>query len=323
MDAQPRFHYRSPANQHDASAIMAMVLVTGGSGFVGTHLLPILHRRFPDRRILAPAFDITDPAATSDAIAAAHPQTVLHLAAVAAPAEAKRDPDAAWRVNLHGALNVAHAVRATPECTMIFVSTADAYGTSFNAGRADERTPLAPRNAYAATKAAADLALGAMAADGLSLIRLRPFNHTGPGQSEVYAVPAFARQIARIEAGLQSPTIEVGDLDAIRDFLDVRDVCQAYAAAIAHAGSLPPGQILNIASGTGRRVGDILNDLLRLSGVTAEIRTDPSRLRPSDIPTATSDPTAARQALDWSPQIPWPQTLQEILEHWRHRTASR
>ena len=298
---------------------MATVLVTGGSGFVGTHLLPILRRRFPDRSILAPAFDITDPAATSDAIAAAHPQTLLHLAAIAAPAEAKRDPDAAWRVNLHGALNVARAVRAIPDCTLIFVSTADAYGTSFNEGRADERTPLAPRNPYAATKAAADLALGAMAADGLRLIRLRPFNHTGPAQSDAYAVPAFARQIARIEAGLQPPVIEVGALDPIRDFLDVRDVCDAYAAAAARAGSLAPGQILNIASGTGRRVGDILDDLLRLSGVAAEIRTDPTRLRPSDIPTATGDATLAHRTLDWAPQIPWHQTLRDILADWRRR----
>ena len=301
---------------------MATVLVTGGSGFVGGHLLPILRRRFTDEAVLAPAFDISDPAVTIDAIAAARPLTVLHLAAIAAPAEAKRDPDAAWRVNLFGALNVARAVRAVRGCTMIFVSSADAYGTSFLDGPANERTALAPRNAYAATKAAADLALGAMAADGLRVLRLRPFNHTGPGQSDAYVVPAFARQRARIEAGLQPPVIDVGALDPVRDFLDVRDVCQAYAIAIERADALPSGTILNIASGVGRRVGDILADMIRLAAFSPELRIDPARLRPSDISTAIGDATQAHEHLGWMPEVPWDRTLADILTHWRHRVLT-
>lgn len=297
----------------------AQILVTGGSGFVGSHLLPALRARFPGRDIAAPAFDVADSAA-ADAIAHAQPGTIIHLAAIAAPADARRDPETAWRVNLHGTLNVARAAHAVPGCTLLFASTADAYGHSFAAGRAlDETAPLAPLNAYGATKAAADLALGAMAAEGLRVVRLRPFNHTGPGQSDAFAVPAFARQIARIEAGVQPPVIEVGALDAVRDFLDVRDVCDAYVRCVDRA--LAPGTILNIASGVGRRVGDVLAELIALSGVAAEIRTDHARLRPTDIASAVGDPARARAALDWAPLVPWERTLAETLEFWRRDTG--
>ena len=138
----------------------------------------------------------------------------------------------------------------TPECLFVFASTGDAYGASFKSGRpmtADDT--LAPMNTYAATKAAADLALGAMANEGLRAIRVRAFNHAGPGQSEDFVVAAFAKQVALIAQGLQPPVIKVGRLDAQRDFLDVRDVCRAYALCLAKADTIAPGTILNIASG--------------------------------------------------------------------------
>ncbi len=281
------------------------VLVTGAAGFVGQHLLATLRRRFPQADILVSAFDITDPQAVFEGVAQARPDGLFHLAAIAVPGEARHDPDAAWRVNLHGTLNVARGVlRAAPDCVLLFTSSADAYGQSFLPGRPlDEAAKLAPVTAYGATKAAADLALGAMVADGLRCVRLRPFNHTGPGQSEAFAVPAFARQIARIGAGLQEPVIHVGALDAARDFLDVRDVCEAYAAALGRADALPPGCIFNLGSGQGRRMGDILHDLLAASGIAAEVRTDASRMRRSEIAYAASDSALARRLLDWAPRI--------------------
>src|SRR5262249_19286486 len=140
------------------------------------------------------------------------------------------DEGQAWEVNLHGTLHLARAIlRHVPDCQMLFASSADAYGWSFQSGTAlAENAPLAPRNTYAATKAAADLALGSMTEQGLRCVRLRPVNHTGPGQSDQFVVAAFARQIARVATGLQPPLLEVGNLDAWRDFLDVRDVCAAY-----------------------------------------------------------------------------------------------
>ena len=295
------------------------ILVTGAAGFVGGHLVPTLRTTYPDAAILTPAFDVTDPAATETVLTDAAPDAVIHLAAIAAPTDARRDPARAWAVNLHGTLTLARAILKTaPTATLLFAGTADAYGASFRAGSPlDETAPLAPQNTYGATKAAADLALGAMAADGLRVIRARPFNHTGPGQSDAFVVPAFARQIARIEAGLQPPVIRTGDLTPRRDFLDVRDVCRAYAACLA--ADLPAGAILNLASGIPRPIGDILHALLASMRHQVTVETDPARLRPNDIPSAAGDAAFARHLLSWTPVIPWDQTLADVLNDWRTR----
>lgn len=310
-----------PASAEPPPAAPDRILVTGAAGFVGRHLMPALAAAYPAATLLTPQFDVTDPAATDDALATHRPDAVVHLAAVAAPAEAHRDPAAAWNVNLHGTLNLARAVLAhAPGAVLLFAGSADAYGASFRAvAPLDEQAPLAPQNTYAATKAAADLALGAMAADGLRVVRARPFNHTGPGQDPAFVTPAFARQVARIEAGLQPPVLDVGALDPERDFLDVRDVCAAYAACLG--ADLRSGTILNLASGTPRRIGDVLDALVALAGIEAEIRTAATRLRPADIPRAHGNAARARAALGWAPRIPWQRTLADVLQDWRARVA--
>ena len=299
------------------------ILVTGAGGFVGRHLLPALGAAFPAAALLTEPFDVTDPAAAAAALQAARPDALVHLAAVAAIPAARLDPDRAWRVNLLGTLNVARAVLAhAPGCTLLFASSADLYGASFRAG-----TPLgedalpAPLNTYAATKAAADLALGAMAAEGLHVLRVRPFNHTGPGQSAGFVVAAFAEQVARVKAGLQPPVLRVGALDPMRDFLDVRDVCAAYAACLARSDALAPGTVLNLASGQPRRVGDVLAALMAAAGVQAEVTTDATRLRPTDIAVAIGNPALARHLLGWAPAVPWDQTLADVLADWRGRVG--
>lgn len=299
------------------------ILVTGAGGFVGTHLLPALRTAFPDAALHITPFDVTDAAATSAAIDAAQPDALIHLAAIAAIPAARQDPGRAWQVNLHGTLNIAQAVMAhAPDCTLLFASSADIYGASFRAGTPLNEAALpAPLNAYGATKAAADLALGAMAAEGLRAIRVRPFNHTGPGQASSFVVAAFAEQVARVAAGLQPPVLKVGALDPMRDFLDVRDVCAAYAACLARADALTPGTILNVASGVPRRVGDVLTALLETAGVTAEIQTDAGRLRPTDIPVAVGDAGLAERLLGWTPAIPWEQTVADVLADWRGRVG--
>ena len=299
------------------------ILVTGASGFVGQHLLPVLRRTFPGAAVHAAPFDVANTAATSAAIGATRPDALVHLAAISAIPAARQDPGRAWQENLHGTLNVARAVREqVPGCTMLFVSSADIYGASFRAGvPLAEDALLAPLNTYGATKAAADLALGAMAAEGLRVIRVRPFNHTGPGQAPGFVVAAFAEQVARVAAGLQPPVLRVGALDPMRDFLDVRDVCAAYAACLTRAESLAPGTVLNIASGQPRRVGDVLSALLAAAGVEAEVVTDSKRLRPTDIPVAVGDAGLAGRALGWAPAIPWERTLADVLVDWRGRVA--
>lgn len=301
------------------------ILLTGATGFVGRHLTEALRAEFPDAALHPANVDVTDAAALAGRVRAVRPDACVHLAGVAAIADARRDPDRAWAVNLGGTLNLARAVlRDAPDCAMVFASSADCYGAAFRGGEpVTEDAALAPLNAYAATKAAADLALGAMAAaDGLRAVRVRPFNHTGPGQSDAFVVAAFARQVARIEAGLQPPVLHVGALDPWRDFLDVRDVCAAYAACLRRADHVPPGTVLNLASGTPRRVGDVLDALLHSAGVRAEVATDAARLRPSDIPRASGDAARAATLLGWAPRVPWDQTLRDVLDDWRARVQA-
>ena len=299
------------------------ILVTGATGFVGGHLLASLRTAFPHAAVTPAGFDLTDADAVRRSVRSEQPDSCIHLGAISAVPDAQADPDLAWRVNLGGTLTLARALATVPGCTLLFASTADAYGHSFKRGVAlDEAAALNPMNVYGATKAAADLALGAMARDGLHIIRARPFNHTGPGQSASFVVASFARQVARIAAGQQRPRLLVGALDPLRDFLDVRDVCRAYTLCLAHRHGLASGTVLNIASGVPRRVGDVLAELLSLAHVDAEVATDPARLRPSEITMAAGDATLARRLLGWSPVIEWRQTLADMLADWRDRAGA-
>jgi GDP-4-dehydro-6-deoxy-D-mannose reductase len=157
-----------------------------------------------------------------------------------------------------------------------------------------------------------------MALRGLDAVRLRAFNQTGAGQSASFVVASFARQIACIEAGQQAPVIQVGALDRWRDFLDVRDVCAAYEAALAAPGVA--GCVYNIASGTPRRIGDILDALIARSGVTPVVEVEPVRLRPTDVERVAGDAARAARALGWAPVVPWDETLNQVLADWRSRT---
>ncbi len=300
------------------------VLITGASGFVGQHLVAALAQDHPDCDAIVSSFDVRDAAAVHSAVKAAAPDACVHLAGITTLGQAREDPDLAWQVNLHGTLNLARAVLAeAPACRFLYVSTSEVYGASFRGGvPVTELTPLAPMNTYAASKAAADLAIGAMVNEGLRAIRVRPFNHTGPGQTEAFVVPAFARQMTRIEAGLQPARMKVGALEPARDFLDVRDICTAYIACLTQPNSaLPPGTILNLASGIPRRIGDILQAMVRLAGIEVAVESDVGLLRPSDIPLACGDSSRAHQLLGWAPRIAWEQTLTDVLAYWRGRVA--
>ncbi len=310
------------------------ILVTGASGFVGRTLVPALKAAAPAGTVIAAPddrtvdgadltlpLDLLDPASITACVEAARPDAVIHLAARASVAESFSDPWDTWRVNVDGTLMLAQALlRIAPEALLVFVSSAESYGLSFQRGvPLDEEAALAPANPYAASKAAADVALGEMGLRGLNVLRLRPVNHTGPGQTDTFVVPAFARQVARIEAGLQEPVVNVGALDRWRDFLDMRDVAAAYIAALARGSDLPGGMVINIASGMPKQIGDILDGLIARIGVAVEIRTDHARLRPTDIVSAVCNPARANSLLGWQPAINWEATLDTVLDDWRIR----
>ncbi|HEY4253824.1 MAG TPA: GDP-mannose 4,6-dehydratase [Roseomonas sp.] len=313
------------------------LLVTGASGFVGSHLRAALRGAFPQARLIAAAhgdttrdwdeavpLDLADAASCRACVATARPDAVVHLAALAAVADSFRSPMPVWQVNLLGTLALAEAVLATvPEAVFLHASSAEVYGLSFQADvPLAEDAALRPANPYAASKAAAELALGEMALRGLRVIRMRPFTHTGAGQTDAFVVPAFARQVARIAAGLQDPVLRVGALDRWRDFLDVRDVCAGYVAALRRADSCPPGTVFNLASGQPRRIGGVLDDLLRLAGISPRIETEASRMRPTDVLRTRGDAAAARAALGWEPGVPWEETLTWVLSDWQARCAA-
>lgn len=292
-------------------------------------LVKHLETSYPDCEIVSPPevagdvrpLDIRQADAVAASIRAAKPTAVVHLAAIASPSEARAAPRDAWEVNAMGTLNLAEAVmRHAPDARFIFVGSSESYGGSFIEATEPltENAPLRPRSVYAATKAAADLMIGQMTYDGLRAVRFRPFNHTGPGQSDTYVVPSFARKVAEIASGTHAAVVDVGNLDAERDFLDVRDVVRAYAIA-ATGRELPEGreQVFNLASGTSQRIGSILEKLIALSGQEIEVRADPAKLRPNDTPRTAGNASAARDLLGWEPAIPFDKTLADVYNYWR------
>ena len=313
------------------------VLITGAGGFVGPYVHAALRKVCGDIAIVATSkddgshpligrtetLDVTDKAAVAEAIGRHRPTHVINLAGIAAPAVAQADPEAAWRLHLNGALNLADAILGVaPECWLIQVGSGLAYGESAKAGLPlDETALLAPTDDYGASKAAADLALGAVCRKGLKCVRMRPFNHTGAGQAEDYVVPAFAMQVARIEAGLAPPGIGTGNLDAERDFLGVRDVAKAYALVVARSAALEPNAIFNIASGIPRRVGDILDQLLARSTVRITVERDAQRFRANDLPRVVGDASLARARLGWVPENDFEDTLSAGADDWRARVS--
>ena len=308
-------------------------LLTGGRGFVGARLANALRARHPNWLIESPdktpfaeaseVLDVVDAAAVNEWVRARQPEVVVHLAAVAAVTSATRDPRQAWRVNLCGTLNLVLALQEhAPNAHLMLISSAEVYGRSLDSDHpVTEAALLQPINAYAASKAAADILVRQAAEAGLSATVMRAFNHTGPGQSELFAAPSFAAQIARIEAGLQSPVLKVGSLDEERDFLDVDDVVDAYADALDAREKFRPGETFNVSSGIPIRIGELLDFLLGQSQERIIVQVEADRQRSTPTRRIVGDATRLRHKTSWTPRRDIRDTLTRILLYERNRLS--
>ena len=314
-------------------------LVTGVTGFVGGHLVEHLAaegdqvvglsrsgRRARDaagleRLARVERFDLADGALANDLTALLvrkRPEAIYHLAAQANPQVSLSDPRGTWALNLGGALNLLEAVlaaRLDPSPCVVLVGTGVSYGNPAPEDMpVNERCPLRPNNPYAASKAAADLlGIQYFLAHGLRVVVARPFNHAGPRQPSNYVLSTLARQVAEVERGART-RVEVGNLDIVRDFTDVRDVVRGYRLLAQHGR---PGEIYNLGTGSGTLLADALHILVGRARLPVEVFVDPARVRPVDQPRLVADAAKLRLETDWSPRFSIVETLGDLLEYWR------
>ena len=286
---------------------MQRVLITGADGFVGRHLrsgaratrerADLLIRGCPRRWRAGPRS------------ARSRPDAIAHLAAITSVADAWSGEREVWDVNALGTLNVVLALHEhAPDARLLMASSAEVYGrVAEEEGPIAEEHPVAPISPYGRSKAAAELAC---AREDLDVVVVRPFPHTGPGQTENFAIPSFAGQIARIEAGLAKPSLKVGNLAAQRDYSDVRCVVDAYARLLERRGE---PRVVNVATGTAHSIASVLDRMLALATKEITVEIDPSRIRPADIPWLVGSCRRLAEATGWRPTRSLDETLADVL----------
>jgi len=316
---------------------MERAFITGIAGFAGSHLaehlrdkgwevlgaeksgVSLAHLEKVMGFIRVEECDIHRSEQVAAALANAKPDVVFHLAAVTFVPSAENASQKTLEVNVSGTLNVLEGCRGhAPAAQVILISSSEVYGKA-----PQEEMPLredrvpAPANFYALTKLCAEeLGRFYQRSHSLPVVILRPFNHIGPGQSPNFVTSSFARQIAEIEAGKREPVLSVGNLDAARDFTDVRDIVRAYSLAAERCRA---GETYNVCSGRPHLVKELLDKLLDLTTARIEVRQDPHRLRKSDVPLFYGDYSKFRHAADWAPEREITSTLKDILDYWRGR----
>jgi len=307
-------------------------LITGVGGFVGRHLLRHLQDAGDDVWGLGRAGDVlgldpsqmrhtdlSDRADVEQVLREVKPDAVYHLAAQSSPAESLAGPWATICNNLHGQLNLLEALLSAGQRPRVLViGSSDEYGlVRPDEVPTNESVPLRPRTPYAVSKVGQDL-MGFQYFDqhGLAVIRVRPFNHTGPGHDARFVIPSFARQLAEIEAGLREPLLRVGNLNVARDFTDARDMVEAYRLALLMG---EPGEVYNLGRGRSVPIAEMLGELIALCRVHVETRVEPALLRPSDIPRQEADTRKFTALTGWRPRIPWHTTLRDTFEYWRDK----
>jgi GDP-4-dehydro-6-deoxy-D-mannose reductase len=265
--------------------------------------------------------DLSAYGAVEDVVETADPDHIFHLAAQASVERAWQDPAGTLGNNITAELNLLRAVITCDlDPRILIVGSADEYGLVETEDLpADEETPLRPLNPYAVSKIAQDyLGYQYHLSHELSVVRVRPFNHTGPRQGLGFVVPDFCQQIAMIEAGRQDPVMRVGNLSAQRDFSDVRDIVRAYHLALSKG---EPGKVYNIGSSRAYSIREILDLLLELSEASIEVEQDPERMRPSDVPAMVCDARRFGKVTGWQPRYGMEQTLHDTLDYWRNQVA--
>jgi len=314
------------------------VLITGVAGFAGRHLVDRLLARGEDEvwglarsaasaagldeRVRVLQADLQDRDAVTRALEVARPEAIYHLASQASVAKSLADPLATIVNNVVSQVNLLEATAAiVPEARVLTVGSNEQYGlTREDELPLKETREFRPISPYAVSKVTQDL-LGHQyfATRSLKVVRVRPFTHTGPRQASLFVTPSFARQLAEMEAGLREPVMRVGFLDGRRDFTDVRDVVRGYELLIRR-GAL--GEAYNLGSGVPRSVRSILDALIEHSTVTPRVEVDPALIRPLEVPIQYADCSKLRAATGWKPEIPFEQTLADILADWRARVRT-
>jgi GDP-4-dehydro-6-deoxy-D-mannose reductase len=317
-----------------------IVLVTGATGFVGSHLVEHLldqtdwHvvglsrslRHVTAVEPLRPRLklltaDLNEPGSVERAIAEVRPEAIVHLAGQPLEPIPWKDPAATFRLNVIGLIHLFEAIlKAGLQPRFVLGGSGLIYGLVKDEDNPlGESQPHRPTSPYAVSKLAADyLGYQYFISRQLPVIRMRPFNQVGPRQSPEFAIPAFAQQIADIEAGLAEPVLRVGNLTAARDFIDVRDAAVAYRLAVERG---EPGEAYNLGSGQAHTMDFLLGKLLALSPAAIEVRQDPERMRPVDLPRIVCDATKFRQRTGWRPAIPIETSLRDTLDYWRMKTS--
>ncbi|MDD0844998.1 GDP-mannose 4,6-dehydratase [Pseudomonas sp. Gutcm_11s] len=296
------------------------ILVTGLSGFVGQQLQQ--HPQIATWHLLDNnRLELLDPASLAEMLQKDRPDAVIHLAGQTFVPEAFRAPQQTFEVNLLGTLNLLQALKQSGFCgSFLYVSSGDVYGQVD-----EEDLPICetllprPRNPYAVSKVAAELlCLQWSYLEPWRIMVARPFNHIGPGQRSDFVIPGVARQLARIRLGLQTPRIEVGDVDVTRDFLDVRDVLDAYFHLLDRGRN---GEIYNVCSGMEYRVRDLIEQMVNIAGVEVELVQDPARLRPSEQRRVAGSSWKLQQQTGWKSGISITETLKSVLSDWEARVV--
>ncbi len=310
----------------------ARIMITGASGFVGQKLIRRLADAAPDTVVIpvhgplsvdgSLSVDLGDFAACLGLVQEVRPTVIVHLAALSSVGTTMNAPTGVWRSNFDGTHALARAALSlAEEVRFVFASSGEVYGTQFNNGPCDEQSPLAPVSPYARTKAACEYLLNDLSSENLSVVALRLFNHSGPGQDERFVIPSFAAQVARLDRGGRGGQIKVGNLAASRDFSDIEDIVDAYLAVILHKVPLPRFSIYNVGSGENRSIQSIVTTLIGLAAVPIETVTDPSRMRPSDIAAAAGVFDRFRAEFGWVPKRSFDTTIAHVLEDQRDRLA--
>ena len=288
-------------------------LVTGANGFVGTHL--VTHLRANGDEVVESAVDITDRERLAENVARDRPDVIYHLAAQADVGGSWTDPIATLRVNVEGTLNVLDAAVAADVRRVLAVTSADIYGRVEEADLPlTEDQPVRPVSPYGASKASADImCLTAGLASGIEVVRARSFNHLGPGQNDKFVASAIASRIVDNERTGER-VVRVGNLEARRDFTDVRDVVRAYRLLMAEGAA---GEVYHVCSGVDRPIRELAKLLISISGRDMELVADPELFRPVDLKVLRGDFSKLREATGWAPEIDIHTTLSDLLLFWR------